>query len=131
VVGDSSSGGFFGPAHAVIWNNNSAVQDLGTLGGAYSWAWSINNLGQVVGYSTTTAGLNHAFLWTSNGGMVDLGGLPGDNVSYSFGISNFGHVVGYSEFDPQPATTQEPGAFLLCAGGLIAIFARRSVLRRA
>jgi probable HAF family extracellular repeat protein len=44
---------FNGPLHAVLWpDHTSAPQDLGTLSGdsAFSYAYGINNLGQVVGY---------------------------------------------------------------------------------
>jgi probable HAF family extracellular repeat protein len=42
-----------GPTHAALWSNHtSAPQDLGTLpGGINSYGYSINNVGQVVGYA--------------------------------------------------------------------------------
>jgi probable HAF family extracellular repeat protein len=39
------------------------IIDLGTLGGSGSFASSINARGQVVGWSYTAAGLQHAVLW--------------------------------------------------------------------
>lgn len=45
--------------------------DLGTLGGGTSVPLAINDNGDVVGYSTTADGKQHAFLWT-NGVMQDL-----------------------------------------------------------
>src|SRR6516225_6105669 len=47
--------------HAVLWENG-AMTDLGTLGGNESVATSINDQGQVVGYS------RGAFLW--QGGVM-------------------------------------------------------------
>lgn len=55
------------------------VTDLGTLGGASSAAYGINDKGQVVGWANTNAvGVEpaiHAFLWT-NGKMQNLDTLP-------------------------------------------------------
>jgi probable HAF family extracellular repeat protein len=41
-----------------------SITDLGTLGGSYSYAYGINDLGQVVGYSRTASGRDHAVLWS-------------------------------------------------------------------
>jgi probable HAF family extracellular repeat protein len=42
-----------------------SIKDLGTLpGGGYSYAWEINDHGQVVGDSTTASGRAHAQLWS-------------------------------------------------------------------
>jgi len=69
--------------------------DLGTLGGSDSQAHGINQRGQVVGVSTTSAGVGHAFLW-EKGTMVDLGTLGG-NFSQAMGINVQGLIVGGSE----------------------------------
>ena len=50
--------------------------DIGTLGGTHAARTAINNLGDVMEYSTTTTGDFHAFLW-KNGGMRDLGNSGG------------------------------------------------------
>ena len=73
----------------------TTITDMGTLpGGAGSFAWGINNLGQVVGYSYTSTG-KHAFIWDAVNGMQDLGTLGGSQ-SEAFGINDFGQAVGYS-----------------------------------
>src|SRR4051794_21618990 len=48
---------------AFRWSNGTPL-DLGTLGGANSFAAGINAAGQVVGRSTTPGEVTHAFLWT-------------------------------------------------------------------
>ena len=87
------------------------VTNLGTLPGGYaSYAYGINNSGQVVGYSySSPAGYYHAFLY-SNGSMTDLGTLPGGAPlqSYAYGINNTGQIVGqsstYTAGDKNPVT---------------------------
>lgn len=66
--------------------------DLGTLGGASSSAADINNLDQVVGTADTSAGLPHAFVYSS-GKMTDLGTLGGA-TSHANAINNRGQIVG-------------------------------------
>ena len=74
----------------------ATVTTLPTLGGATTMAADINDAGQVVGWSNTSDGRSHAFLWTPTGGMEDLGTFGGFN-SYAVGINNAGQVTGYAE----------------------------------
>lgn len=91
--------------HAVLWEKDRSVHDLGNLGAAVAnVALSINNFGQVVGASSPTPESgpfngNHAFLWTRAHGMRDLGTLDGDVASGGTGINDAGEVVGVSN-DP-------------------------------
>jgi probable HAF family extracellular repeat protein len=54
----------------------------------------VNNLGDVVGAATTTAGATHAFMYR-NGRMLDLGTLPGGTSSHATAINDRGDVAGY------------------------------------
>jgi probable HAF family extracellular repeat protein len=89
-------------SHAVLWEADGSVTDLGNLGGAVAnIGLAINNQGQVVGASSlndqaTPFESNDAFLWTRETGMRDLGTLPGDVNSVGLGINDRGEVVGQS-----------------------------------
>lgn len=68
------------------------MQDLGTLGGTFSSANSINNRGDIVGASTTATEAFHAVVW-QDGVMYDLSpSAEGD--SQAFDINNKGEIAG-------------------------------------
>lgn len=82
-------------AHAQV---QYVITDLGSLGGVQpiSEAWDINDAGQVVGSTSTSAG-TRGFIWDSTNGMVSLGDLPGgQNYSIAKAINSLGDVVGAS-----------------------------------
>jgi len=68
--------------------------DLGNLGGHLTYAYGINNAGQVVGQGTDASGQMRAFVW-DDGTMTDLGTLGG-SYGAAFGINDAGQVVGES-----------------------------------
>lgn len=87
---------------AFLWQNG-AMQDLGTLGGPESFAFLLNERGQVAGMSfpNSTPSSNcpfplitHPFLW-DDGKMMDLGTLGG-TCGLSMALNNRGQVVGQS-----------------------------------
>jgi probable HAF family extracellular repeat protein len=106
--------------HAVLWDIDGSVHDLGNLGGTVNntllgygtVAFVINNQGQVAGQSDLPGdNAFHPFLWTRQTGMRDLGVLPGDLVGASLGLNNLGDIVGASITTPGPSTGN-PRAFL-------------------
>ncbi len=70
------------------------ITELGTLGGAQSYAAAINEQGQVVGSSSTTDGQSRAFLW-ENGRMTALP-TPKGGSSIALSINNRGQIAGQS-----------------------------------
>ncbi len=70
------------------------VTELGTLGGAQSVAYGLNDSNQVVGWSHAKNGEMHAFVWIQ-GTMTDLGTLGGE-ASRAWAINNAGIIVGES-----------------------------------
>jgi probable HAF family extracellular repeat protein len=100
--------GFFGVHNTVLWHGfiydpvSNQMTDLGNLGqgGNWSFAYDINDLGQVVGSANTTFGDSprHAWVWQS-GVMKDLNTeIPqgtGWVLTEAYGINNNGQIVGY------------------------------------
>jgi len=114
VVGYAELPGIYaGITRAVVWDNG-AIQDLGTLpDDTHSYAYGINDVGQIVGvsaYSYTSTGLlrnpsTRSFLW-SNGVMTDIGSLEPNSINtIAVDINNVGQIVGSTVL---PAKGSEP-----------------------
>lgn len=86
--------------HAVLWERDGAAVDLGSLGGTYNVATSVNNRGEVVGGAVSSKdGTVHAFLWTRETGMQDLGRFPGAVVTVApccNTINDRGEMAGFA-----------------------------------
>ena len=85
-----------GSTHAFV-HAGDRLEDLGTLGGSSSWAYGINDSGQVVGGSVTAREEFVPFLY-DRGTMYDLSTLiadPSGTVPFvAYAINNFGQIVG-------------------------------------
>lgn len=81
--------------HAFLWEKGN-MQDLGTLGGTFSKAASLNEAGQVAGTASIAGDVaNHPFLWDGSV-MIDLGTLGGRNGA-AFAMNQSGDVVGRAD----------------------------------
>jgi probable HAF family extracellular repeat protein len=69
------------------------MRDLGTLGGDTSYAFGINDRGDVVGMSQRASGELSAFLWR-DGVMTDLGVATGGPGSIATVVNDRGDVLG-------------------------------------
>lgn len=117
VVGISSTGSV---SRATIWNGTT-VRDLGAADAStntLSRAWSINERGDVVGFSRTSAGVSQATAWLSAGSPLALGSLgSGLLFSEAFASNTAGMVVGRSNTGvTTPGGTSVFGAFVWQGG---------------
>jgi probable HAF family extracellular repeat protein len=97
--------------HAFFWSNGTRV-DLGTLPNAFnSYAFGINDAGDVVGMSDTSSDqstniFRHAVLWRAGTHEIqDLGTLSGFRDSVAYGVNNLGQIVGQSAYGTGPFNT--------------------------
>jgi probable HAF family extracellular repeat protein len=98
VAGNINIAGVY---QAYFWNASGVKQQLGTLGGARSYAASINDAGTVTGWSARS-GKNataHAFLWSLSTGIRDLNSLKsasdtsGIELTSALKVNNAGQVL--------------------------------------
>ena len=89
--------GIFSAARAVLWRNGVPI-DLGSLYGfPGTFAYSLNNRGEVVGSSPAANGMDLAgFVWTADTGMTELPPVAPDTTSLASKINESGLIVGAS-----------------------------------
>jgi len=84
---------------AFIWENGD-MKNLGNFGGTCTFAFDLNNRGQVIGASTLAGDqAQHPFLWERDL-MKDLGTFGG-NVGNAIAINNAGEIAGWANLPDQ------------------------------
>ena len=68
---DGTSGTFF-------WSQETALEEISSLGGDEMSPTAINDAGTIIGFGTTANGETHGFVWSKANGLVDIGTLGGD-----------------------------------------------------
>jgi probable HAF family extracellular repeat protein len=92
IVGYSSLASSDVVQHATLWEGGK-VTDLGAASGGNSWAYGINDAGQIVGASLPAGDTSqHATIWTN--GTPTLLPTPAGSFSGAGSINNAGQIVG-------------------------------------
>lgn len=79
--------------HAFMWANG-LLKDLTPPDSKYSYAYSINNRGQIIGQVQTNSGDSHFVVWNNNGTMRVLNVLDKGRVNTIRDINDRGQIVG-------------------------------------
>jgi uncharacterized membrane protein len=84
---------------AFYWSQSVGRHRLNTFGGDQTFAWGINQQGNLAGHSNLSGDAAvHAALWnTYTSTPTDLGTFPGGVNSYARGLNNLAQVVGYAD----------------------------------
>jgi probable HAF family extracellular repeat protein len=96
VVGTVYDGGY----KAFTWSESMGFNYLTPLSGyGSSYAWAVNDKGQVIGNSCFNGYIDRACLWEEDKPVTDIGALPSgefNSDSRAYDINNNGQVVGSS-----------------------------------
>ena len=102
VVGEMTVARDSGAAPVAFYLHDGLLQQIGDLGLNISGARDINNQGQIVGWSYTSASQLHGFLF-QDGTTFDLNNLlkepSGFQIQYAYAIHDAGEIVGQGEID--------------------------------
>src|SRR5437773_3721341 len=74
------------------------ITDLGALPPSNldsSYAYAVNDSGQIVGFSQGVGFIQHAVMWHASGTLTDLGTLYGGTYSSALAINRTGVAVGF------------------------------------
>lgn len=124
-----------GSHHALIFAGGE-VRDLGTLGGRRSFAYDVNNLGQIVGESNDPDDVNYLAYIYQDGRMTDLNTLidprEGWVLYQARAINDRGQIAAYGCRNDlcgavllDVLAVPEPGSMALLLAGLGLVAARR------
>jgi probable HAF family extracellular repeat protein len=81
---------------AFLWDHGTLI-DLGNLGGTCTYAFAMNNRGQVVGGSSLTGDqVQHPYLW--DGRLIDLHTFGG-SLGAALAINDGGAVAGWASYE--------------------------------
>jgi len=89
-----------GPYYYPVTFSGSTITSLGSLGGSAGAALALDSNGNVVGWSQTSSGQHHAFLYV-NGHMIDMNSLSmigamGWTLTDAAAINDTGLIVGHA-----------------------------------
>jgi len=89
-----------GPYYYPVTFSGSTITSLGSLGGSEGAALALDSNGNVVGWSQTSSGQHHAFLYV-NGHMIDMNslsmiGATGWTLTDAAAINDSGMIVGHA-----------------------------------
>jgi uncharacterized membrane protein len=97
---------------ATEWNDGAVINLGGLAGSTDSYAYGLNDSGDVVGWSLVS-GQIYATEWTGDQ-VINLGALLGTtNSSYAYGINDAGVVVGASAYNPPFSPVPEPSTWAM------------------
>ena len=93
LVGNASFAGDVTSA-PFLWSKGEFI-NLGTFGGTFGDAVSINDAGVITGHAGTPDSAVHGFLW-KKGVLTDIGTVDGDDCSEGWSINSANQIVGRS-----------------------------------
>lgn len=80
-----------------IWDKQTGMKSVGTLGGTCTIATGLNNRGMVVGNDVSNDQIQRAFLWNNNS-IQDLGGTAAGSDTAGEAVNDNGEIAGFAVF---------------------------------